>query len=81
MIEIKFPDGATRSYESRITPFQIASSISDGLARNIISAKFNGKIIETVTELKDNGDLTFYTWNDSEGKKAFWHSSAHILLT
>ena len=79
MIEIKFPDGATRSYESRITPFQIASSISDGLARNIISAKFNGKIIETVTELKDNGDLTFYTWNDSEGKKAFWHSSAHIL--
>ena len=79
MIEIKFPDGATRSYESRITPFQIASSISEGLARNIISAKFNGKIIETVTELKDNGDLTFYTWNDSEGKKAFWHSSAHIL--
>ena len=79
MIKIKFPDGATRSYESRITPFQIASSISDGLARNIISAKFNGKIIETVTELKDNGDLTFYTWNDSEGKKAFWHSSAHIL--
>ena len=79
MIEIKFPDGATRSYESRITPFQIASSISEGLARNIISAKFNGEIIETVTELKDNGDLTFYTWNDSEGKKAFWHSSAHIL--
>jgi threonyl-tRNA synthetase len=79
MIKIKFPDGATRSYESRITPFQIASSISEGLARNIISAKFNGKIIETVTELKDNGDLTFYTWNDSEGKKAFWHSSAHIL--
>ena len=79
MIEIKFPDGATRSYESRITPFQIASSISEGLARNRISAKFNGKIIETVTELKDNGDLTFYTWNDSEGKKAFWHSSAHIL--
>ena len=79
MIEIKFPDGAISSYESRITPFQIASSISDGLARNIISAKFNGKIIETVTELKDNGDLTFYTWNDSEGKKAFWHSSAHIL--
>ena len=79
MIKIKFPDGATRSYESRITPFQIASSISEGLARNIISAKFNGKIIETVSQLIDNGDLTFYTWNDSEGKKAFWHSSAHLL--
>ncbi|MDG2486028.1 MAG: threonine--tRNA ligase, partial [Flavobacteriaceae bacterium] len=68
-----------RSYESGVTPFQIASSISEGLARNIISAKFNGKIIETVSQLIDNGDLTFYTWNDSEGKKAFWHSSAHLL--
>ena len=45
--KIKFPDGAIRSYESGVTPFQIASSISEGLARNIISAKFNGKIIET----------------------------------
>ena len=79
MIQIKFPDGAIRSYESGVTPFQIASSISEGLARNIISAKFNGKIIETVSQLIDNGDLTFYTWNDSEGKKAFWHSSAHLL--
>ncbi|MDA8587790.1 threonine--tRNA ligase [Flavobacteriaceae bacterium] len=79
MIQIKFPDGAVRSYESGVTPFQIASSISEGLARNIISAKFNGKIIETVSQLIDNGDLTFYTWNDSEGKKAFWHSSAHLL--
>ncbi|MDC0377752.1 threonine--tRNA ligase [Flavobacteriaceae bacterium] len=79
MIQIKFPDGVIRSYESGVTPFQIASSISEGLARNIISAKFNGKIIETVSQLIDNGDLTFYTWNDSEGKKAFWHSSAHLL--
>ena len=79
MIQIKFPDGATRSYESGVTPFLIATSISEGLARNIISAKFNGKIIETVSQLIDNGDLTFYTWNDSEGKKAFWHSSAHLL--
>ena len=79
MIQIKFPDGATRSYESGVTPFLIATSISEGLARNIISAKFNGKIIETVTQLIDDGDLTFYTWNDFEGKKAFWHSSAHLL--
>ena len=79
MIQIKFPDGAIRSYESGVTTFQIASSISEGLARNIISAKFNGKIIETVSQLIDNGDLTFYTWNDSEGKKAFWHSLAHLL--
>ena len=79
MIQIKFPDGASRSYEIGSTPFQIASSISEGLARSIISAKFNGEIIETVTKLSSDGDLTFYTWNDSEGKKAFWHSSAHLL--
>ena len=79
MIQIKFPDGASRSYEIGSTPFQVASSISEGLARSIISAKFNGEIIETVTKLSSDGDLTFYTWNDSEGKKAFWHSSAHLL--
>ena len=50
MIQIKFPDGASRSYEIGSTPFQIASSISEGLARSIISAKFNGEIIETVTK-------------------------------
>ncbi|MAU63906.1 MAG: threonine--tRNA ligase [Flavobacteriaceae bacterium] len=79
MIEITFPDGASRSYQVDITPFEIASSISDGLARNIISASFNNQTIETSTKLKNNGNLIFYTWNDDEGKKAFWHSSAHIL--
>ena len=79
MIEITFPDGASRSYQIDITPFEIASSISDGLARNIISASFNNQTIETSTKLKNNGNLIFYTWNDEEGKKAFWHSSAHIL--
>ena len=79
MIEITFPDGATRSFESNSTPFDIARSISEGLARNIISAKFNNNTVETSTKLTENGNLVFYTWNDLEGKKAFWHSSAHVL--
>ena len=79
MIEITFPDGASRSYKIHSTPYDIASSISEGLARNVISAKFNDKTIETSTELVENGNLIFYTWNDPEGKKAFWHSSAHVL--
>ena len=79
MLNIKFPDGAVRSFELHSTPFQIASSISQGLARNIISAEFNGKKIETSTQLTENGDLKFYTWEDKQGKEAFWHSSAHLL--
>ncbi len=79
MLNIKFPDGAVRPFELHSTPFQIASSISQGLARNIISAEFNGKKIETSTQLTENGDLKFYTWEDKQGKEAFWHSSAHLL--
>ena len=79
MIEITFPDGASRSYEINTSPYEIASSISEGLARNIISANFNNQTIETSSKLTEDGKLIFYTWNDKEGKKAFWHSSAHVL--
>ena len=79
MIKIKFPDGAIKSFDSKSTPFQIASTISHGLARNILSAEFNGKKIETSTKLTEDGELRFYTWEDKEGKEAFWHSSAHLL--
>lgn len=57
----------------------VAKSISEGLARNVISANFNGTTIETSTKLATDGSLVLYTWNDDEGKKAFWHSSAHVL--
>ena len=79
MVKIKFPDGAIRSYESGLTPYEIASSISSGLARSIISSDFNGQKIETTTQIFDDGNLTFYTWKDNEGKEAFWHSTAHLL--
>lgn len=57
----------------------VAKDISEGLARNVLSASFNGKIVESVTPLREDGNLVLYTWNDDAGKKAFWHSTAHIL--
>ncbi len=79
MIDITLPDGSIKSYEVGTTPQQVAESISQGLARNVISAKFNNTTIETKTPLTENGNLVLFTWNDDEGKKAFWHSSAHVM--
>lgn len=79
MINITLPDGSVRAYNAGITAIEVAKDISEGLARNVISAKFNDQTIETVTPLTTDGNLILYTWNDKEGKKAFWHSSAHVL--
>ncbi|WP_277632497.1 threonine--tRNA ligase [Avrilella dinanensis] len=79
MINITLPDGSVRAYDSGITAIEVAKDISEGLARNVISAKFNNQTIETVTPLTTDGNLILYTWNDQDGKKAFWHSSAHVL--
>ena len=79
MINITLPDGSVRAYNTGITAIEVAKDISEGLARNVISAKFNDQTIETVTPLTTDGNLILYTWNDKEGKKAFWHSSAHVL--
>ncbi|MBT8306409.1 MAG: threonine--tRNA ligase [Maribacter sp.] len=79
MINITLPDGSVKEYIKGSTAMDIAKSISEGLARNVISAKFNDSIIETVTPLNEDGSLTLYTWNNDEGKKAFWHSSSHIV--
>ncbi|MCB0458186.1 MAG: threonine--tRNA ligase [Flavobacteriaceae bacterium] len=79
MIAITLPDGSVKKYETGSTPIDIAKSISEGLARNVISASFNTKVIESNTPLAEDGALILYTWNDDAGKKAFWHSTAHIL--
>src|SRR5690606_5768332 len=79
MIKITLPDGSVKEFASGVTPHEVALSISEGLARNVISASFNGTTIETATPLTTDGSLTLYTWNDAEGKKAFWHSSSHVL--
>ena len=79
MIHITLPDGSVREYEKNSTPMDVALSISHGLARNVISASFNGTTIETKTPLTTDGNLTLFTFDQPEGKKAFWHSSAHVL--
>ncbi|WP_242086607.1 threonine--tRNA ligase [Aestuariivivens sediminis] len=79
MIHITLPDGSVKAFDQGVTPMDVAKSISEGLARNVISAKFNGTKVETVTPLTTDGSLVLYTWKDDEGKEAFWHSSAHVL--
>ena len=79
MIQITLPDGSQRSFEKNVTVLDVAKDISEGLARNVISAKFNDTIVETSTELQNDGALTLYTWRDQQGKTAFWHSSSHVL--
>ena len=79
MIAITLPDGSVKKFEAGASPMDVAMSISEGLARNVISASFNDVIIEVSSPLSEDGNLVLYTWRDEEGKKAFWHSSAHIL--
>jgi len=79
MIKITLPDGSVKEFAQGATPMDVALSISEGLARNVISASFNGTTIETSTPLTTDGSLTLYTWNDDEGKKAFWHSTSHVM--
>ena len=79
MIAITLPDWSVRKYENKLTVLDVAKDISEGLARNVLSARFNDTIVEASTTLNASGDLKLFTWNDDEGKAAFWHSSAHIL--
>ncbi len=78
-IQITLPDGAIKEMPKGSTPMEVATSISEGLARNVISANFNDRTVEVTTPLEKDGALTLYTWNNDEGKKAFWHSSSHVL--
>ncbi len=79
MIKITLPDGTIKEHAKGSSPMDVAKGISEGFARNVISAKYNDTIVETVTPLTEDGTLTLYTWNDKEGKKAFWHSSSHVV--
>lgn len=79
MIKITLPDGSVREFQNGATPMDVAMSISEGLARNVISASFNDTTVETTTPLTTDGKLVLFTWNDKDGKKAFWHSTSHVL--
>lgn len=78
-IQITLTDGSVRNYNKGITAHEIALSISEGLARNIIAAKVNGTVIETNRPIETDAHLQLLKWDDKEGKSTFWHSSAHLL--
>ena len=79
MIKITLPDGSIKEFEEGTSPMEVAKSISEGLARNVISAKFNNETVEVSTPLNTDGDLVLFTWTNEEGKKAFWHSTSHVM--
>jgi threonyl-tRNA synthetase len=79
MIKITLPDNSVKEFEAGVTPLDVAKSISEGLARNTISAIVNDHQVETTTLITTDATVQLLTWNDDLGKKAFWHSSAHLL--
>jgi threonyl-tRNA synthetase len=79
MINITFPDGNVRQYEPGSSALDIARSISEGLARNVVSATVNGQLTDRDLPLSKNATLALHTWNDQAGKETFWHSTAHLM--
>ena len=79
MINITFPDGAVRQYENGTTAFDIARSISEGLARKVLAASINGQVRDATRPINEDASIKLLTWNDAEGKSTFWHSSAHLM--
>jgi len=79
MITITLPDGSRREYPSGVTSLEIAKSISEGLARNVLAAKVNGQIWDAGRPITQDSTLQLLTWNDKEGKSTFWHSTAHLM--
>lgn len=79
MIKITLPDGSIREYEKGTNSFQIAQSISEGLARNVLAAKINNEIWDASRPINSDSTLSLLTWNDDLGKQTLWHSSAHIM--
>ncbi len=79
MIKITLPDGAVRAYEKGISAFDVASSISEGLARKVLAAYINGEIWDAHRPIDTDASLKLLTWDDADGKATFWHSSAHLM--
>ena len=79
MIKVTLPDGSIREYPDGTSAMDVAKSISHGLAKNVLSGAYDGKTIELMEPLTGDGTLTLFTWDQTEGKRAFWHSSAHVL--
>ncbi len=79
MIKITFPDGKIREYAPGTTAMEVAKSISEGLARNVLAAKVNGNVVEANRPIATDASIELLTWDSPEGKSTFWHSSAHLM--
>jgi threonyl-tRNA synthetase len=79
MIKITFPDGNIREYQEGVTSMEVAKSISEGLARKILSAEVNGEVWDLSRPITSDATVKLLTWNDPKGKNTFWHSSAHLM--
>ncbi|MEX2380543.1 MAG: TGS domain-containing protein, partial [Vicingaceae bacterium] len=78
MINITLPDGSIKTFEAGVTPLEVAKSISEGLARNVLAAKVDGEVRDAFRPIQTDSELQLLTWNDEEGKETMWHSSAHL---
>mgnify|MGYP001275747004 FL=1 len=78
-INVTLPDGSVRSYDHGVSAMDVARSISEGLARNVLAAKVNGEVRDALRPLPGDCTLQLLTWNDAEGKATMWHSSAHLM--
>ena len=78
-MNITLPDGSIRQYDQGVTAMDIALSISEGLARNVLSAKVNGEVWDATRPINADSTVQLLTWNDTEGKSTLWHSSAHLM--
>ena len=79
MINITLPDGAVRQYDKGATALEVAKSISEGLARKVLAASINGEVWDATRPINEDASLKLLTWNDTDGKNTFWHSSAHLM--
>ncbi|MVN91140.1 threonine--tRNA ligase [Mucilaginibacter aquatilis] len=79
MINITLPDGSVRQYDKGITSMQIAQSISEGLARNVLAAEVDGAVWDASRPIEQDASVKLLTWTNDEGKATFWHSSAHLM--
>ena len=79
MVKITFPDGSSREFEAGVTGMQIAESISPKLAKEVLVASVNGQLYDLSRPIEQDSTIELHKWDDPQGKKAFWHSSAHLL--
>ena len=79
MIQITLPDGSVKQFQAGVTSYEVALSISEGLARNVLAAVVNGEAWDLNRTITHDATLRLLTWNDTEGKDVFWHTSAHLM--